>query len=107
MQAAGVERMLRERLVRPLSEPPYPLQSLLFPYLSGAAIFMQNFCIIYKTLHKVRISWRGAGVGARGLGGAGGAPYGRCLGFVLNAIIGRRSPAPSKIRRRVRNPVSS
>lgn len=60
MQAAGVERMLRERLVRPLSEPPYPLQSLLFAYLSGAAIFMQNFCIIYKTLHKVRISWRGA-----------------------------------------------
>ncbi|MCC3412415.1 hypothetical protein [Microcoleus sp. PH2017_02_FOX_O_A] len=46
--------MLPERLVRRLSEPPYPLQCLLFAYLSGSAIFMQNFCIIYKTLHNSR-----------------------------------------------------
>ncbi|MEG4322564.1 MULTISPECIES: hypothetical protein [unclassified Microcoleus] len=52
--------MLRERLVRPLSERAHPLQCLLFAYLWESAIFMQNFCIIYKTLHKVRISWRGA-----------------------------------------------
>ncbi|TAG67563.1 MAG: hypothetical protein EAZ25_07140 [Oscillatoriales cyanobacterium] len=56
MQAAGVQRILRKRLVRPLSERPYPLQCLLFAYLSGSAIFMQNFCIIYKTLHNSRIS---------------------------------------------------
>ena len=88
MQAAGVERMLPERLVRPLSEPPYPLQCLLFAYLSESAIFMQNFCIIYKTLHNSRISGpQGRSLVRQESGGAGCSGDRRCLAFVLNAII--------------------
>jgi len=40
------------------------LHSPLFLSQPESAIFMQNFCIIYKTLHKSRISWRGDSVGA-------------------------------------------
>jgi hypothetical protein len=40
------------------------LHSPLFVSQPESAIFMQNFSIIYKTLHKSRISWRGDSVGA-------------------------------------------
>lgn len=80
--------MLPERLVRPLSELPYPLQCLLFAYLSGSAIFMQNFCIIYKTLHNSRISGPQARSLVRQESGVASCWGDRkCLGFVWNAII--------------------
>jgi hypothetical protein len=40
------------------------LHSLLLLYQPKSAIFMHNLSIIYKTLHKSRISWRGDFVGA-------------------------------------------
>jgi hypothetical protein len=40
------------------------LHSPLFVSQSESAIFMDNFSIIYKSLHKLRISWRGDSVGA-------------------------------------------
>jgi hypothetical protein len=40
------------------------LHSPLFLSQPESAIFMHNFSIIYKTLHKSRISWRGDSVGA-------------------------------------------
>lgn len=87
MQAAGVQRMLRERLAPALS-PPYPLQCLLFAYLSRSAIFMQNSCIIYKTLHNLRISgYQGRSLVRQESGGAGFSADRGCLALVLNAII--------------------
>jgi hypothetical protein len=40
------------------------LHSPLFLSQPESAIFMHNYSIIYKTLHKSRISWRGDSVGA-------------------------------------------
>ena len=42
------------------------VHSPLFLYQRESAIFMQNFSIIYKSLNKSRISWRGDSVGAGG-----------------------------------------
>jgi len=40
------------------------VHSPLFLFQRESAIFMQNFSIIYKSLNKSRISWRGDSVGA-------------------------------------------
>ncbi|MEG4528105.1 hypothetical protein QUB61_36110 [Microcoleus sp. C2D2] len=40
------------------------VHSPLFLFQRESAIFMHNFSLIYKSLHKSRISWRGDSVGA-------------------------------------------
>jgi hypothetical protein len=67
------------------------VHSPLFLFQRESAIFMQNFSIIYKSLNKSRISWRGDSVGA------GVRTLQQIFAVCLECYNGMASPAESNI----------